>query len=379
MRMLSPSAGGRLALPDGPPRRVAVLRALQLGDLLCAVPALRALRRALPGSEITLVGLPWAAAFARRFAHLVDAFVPFPGFPGLPEIEPDLAALPGFVREMQAMRYDAVVQLHGRGDITNVLVASFGARVSAGFVGKNAWCPDAARYAPWPDTGREIQRLLSLVDFLGIPRVGTALEFPLDGHECDEAAALLREHALVPGEFVCVHPGARLRSRRWPVERFAALAQRIADLGFRVVVTGGPDERALAARVAKDTPGAVDLAGRTSLGVLGALLCNARLLVCNDTGASHVAAAVGTPSVVLCCGADPWRFAPLDAERHEVLHEAVACRPCAHECCPIGHPCALRLSLEHVAARVLRRLALRELGAPVRAIPAVDRARAGAR
>jgi len=60
--------------------------------------------------------------------------------------------------------------------------------------------------------------------------------------------------------------------------------------------------------------------------------------------------------VVVSCGADHWRFAPLDGERHEVLHEAMACRPCAHDVCPIGHPCAHALTPERVAPRVAARI-----------------------
>jgi ADP-heptose:LPS heptosyltransferase len=342
--------------PLGAPRTIAVLRALQLGDLLCAVPALRALRRALPGSRITLVGLPWARAFAARFGHLVDDFIPFPGFPGLPETRPDLAALPGFLQAVHAARFDAVIQLHGRGDVTNPLAAAFGAPVHAGFVARGAWCPDPARHAPWPETGHEIVRLLSLVDHLGIARAGTALEFPLTAEEREAAARLRAAHGLQPGAYVCVHPGARLASRRWPVERFAAVARRVAGEGMRVVVTGSAEEAALAARVVRGLRGAVDCAGRTPLGALGALVAGARLVVCNDTGVSHVAAALRTPSVVVSCGADPWRFAPLDRGRHDVLHERMACRPCSHDQCPIGHPCALAVDVDTVAARVLARL-----------------------
>jgi ADP-heptose:LPS heptosyltransferase len=343
--------------PHGAPRRVAVLRALQLGDLLCAVPALRALRRAWPQAEITLIGLPWAAAFARRFAHLVDRFLEFPGFPGLPERKPDLAGLPAFLATAQGMHFDVALQLHGRGDVTNGVVAALGADMTAGFHARGGICPDPARYTAWPEEGTEIERVLRLVDFLGIPRAGTELEFPVTSSEVRAAQSLCAAHGLRAGAYACVHPGARLHSRRWPPEYFADVAKALSAAGLRVVLTGSEEEVQLTRFIADRVAGAVDLAGRTPLGVLAGVLRGARMLVCNDTGVSHVAAALGTPSVVVSCGADPDRFAPLDHARHEVLHRAVSCRPCAYDHCPVGHPCARDLVPDRVIERVAARLA----------------------
>jgi ADP-heptose:LPS heptosyltransferase len=84
--------------------------------------------------------------------------------------------------------------------------------------------------------------------------------------------------------------------------------------------------------------------------VLGALIERARLLVCNDTGVSHIAAALGTPSVVVSCGADVARWAPLAAERHVVVWEPLACRPCGYSQCPVGHGCAHAIEASQVAA-----------------------------
>jgi len=340
------------------PRRVAVFRALQLGDLLCAVPALRALRNAWREAQITLIGLPWAASFATRFAHLVDDFIAFPGFPGLPERPPEIAALPLFLITAQSRHFDLAVQLHGRGDLTNAIVGTLGASATAGFRGPGTYCPDPARYAPWPEAGPEIERLLTLVDYLHLPRAGTQLEFPISPSEVAQADALRHMAGLARAGYACLHPGARLRSRRWPPEHFAAVAAPLQQAGLRIVVTGTAEEAEVTARVTRMVSGAIDLTGQTSLGVLAALIRDARLLVCNDTGVSHVAAALRTPSVVVSCGADPARFAPLDHVLHEVVHEPMACRPCAHDRCPIGHPCATQLAPARVAEHVRARLAV---------------------
>ena len=353
------------------PRRVAVFRALQLGDLLCAVPALRAIRNGFPDAEITLLGLPWARDFVDRFAHLLDHFVEFPGFPGLPEREPDIGALPGFLSAAQAMRYDLAIQLHGRGDLSNSIVAALGARVTAGFCPPCGPCPNPLRFLPWPETGTEFHRCLALTDFLGLPRDGDALEFPVTEAETSAARALMALHRLLPERFVCVHPGARLYTRRWPPEYFVAVAQNVVRMGFSVVLTGSEEESLLTRRVARELPpqAVVDLAGRTSLGTFAALLKDARLLLCNDTGVSHVAAALRVPSVVVCCGADPRRFAPPDHALHEVLHHPIACRPCPHLHCPIGHPCALKLAPDRVWTRVRARLAPKTAGERLRFKP----------
>lgn len=335
----------------GPLSRVALFRALQLGDLLCAVPALRALRRALPGVEITLIGLPWARAFVDRFGAYLDSFIEFPGYPGLPERETQVRLLPGFLAEIQARRFDLAIQMHGSGTLTNPLVVSFGARHTAGYFLPGEFCPDAALSLPFPEQENEVRMQLRLMEALGVPAAGESLEFPLSEADRSELGSIPEAAMLTPGSYACIHPGARLPSRRWPAERFAAVADSLAERGLSIVLTGSDAERGLTARVrAQMRAPAVDLAGLTSLGALGALIDGARLLLCNDTGVSHVAAALGTPSVVVACGSDARRWAPLDQSRHRVLWHPIQCRPCAFHDCPIGHPCASAVSVEDVIA-----------------------------
>jgi ADP-heptose:LPS heptosyltransferase len=332
---------------DRPLQRIAVFRALVLGDMLCALPALRALRHACPDADITLVGLPWAREFARRVPQ-IDGFIEFPGYPGLPEQAPELAALPGFLAHMQSQRFDLLLQMHGSGGIVNPLVAACGARHVAGFVEPGGWCAEPALHTSWPETGHEIERLLRLTDHLGMARRGLQLEFPLA--PADRAGLQRLWPAMHEAPYVCVHAGAQLPSRRWPPERFAAVADRLAQQGLGIVLTGTAAEAGLAARVERAMAApAVDLVGRTSLWTLGALVAGARLVVCNDTGVSHIAAALGTPSVVVSCGADVARWAPLERERHTVLWEPMPCRPCSHVQCPYEHGCATGITPAMVA------------------------------
>lgn len=341
-------------LPPHPaPRRIAVFRALMLGDMLCAVPALRALRHAWPQARITLVGLPWAAELAARL-DCVDDFIALPGHPGLPEIACEVHRLPGFLQEVQGRAFDLALQLHGSGNIVNTLVASFGARTTAGFFDAQAWVPpaDRDRYLAWPVAGHEIERLLALTDHLGLARRGLQLEFPLT--PADHAATRALLAPLSPGRpYAVVHAGSQLPSRRWHLERFEAVARQLAAQGLQTVLTGGPGEVALAAALTQRLDGAcLDLCGKTSLWTLGALVDAAQCVVCNDTGISHIAAARGCRSVVVSCGADVARWAPLDHDRHRVLALDLPCRPCAHPVCPYGHECATGISVAQVLAQL---------------------------
>src|SRR5437588_7578843 len=128
------------------PRRIAIFRALNLGDMLCAVPALRAIRAFFADAEIILIGLPWAREFVDRYRWLLDGFREFPGFPGLPERTPDLDRLPAFLEEIRAERFDLSIQLHGSGLISNEVTARFGARIKVGFYEPDGICPDPGTF-----------------------------------------------------------------------------------------------------------------------------------------------------------------------------------------------------------------------------------------
>jgi ADP-heptose:LPS heptosyltransferase len=338
-----PASAPFAALAGNAVRRIAVLRALQVGDLLCAVPALRALRAGFPRAHVTLIGLPWARSFARRFAAYIDAFAEFPGCEGMPEGAGTPEDLRRFFAWAVARRFDLALQMHGNGAVSNAVVAQFGARVSAGFHPAGT-CPDPRRFAPYPESAHEIRRWLQLTEFIGLPGRGEQLEFPLTTEDFREFARLPEAPQLQAGAYACIHPGARAETRRWPTARFAQVADALAAQGLRIVITGNGAEadlaRRLRAAMSVAHPAPLDLARDISLGALAVVISRARLLVANDTGVSHVAAGLGTPSVIVFTAADPTRWAPLDSRRHRAVFVPVDCRPCAYASCPIGHPCA---------------------------------------
>ena len=225
---------------------VLVFRALHLGDMLCAVPALRALRASLPKARITLVGLPWARQFARRFHSYIDDFVAFPGHPLLPEQPVRHEELTPFYAGLCARRCTLALQLHGNGAVSNDIVAGFGAGTIAGFCSGEAVATEHTVLFPYPEVGAESDRLLRLVERLGASAVGDYLEFPLAPDDRKELEASGVAADLAPGSYICVHPGARKRDKCWPAQRFAEVADHLAaEFGVGVVLTGSADDGTL--------------------------------------------------------------------------------------------------------------------------------------
>lgn len=331
------------------PHKVIILRALQLGDMLCAVPAIRSLHAAFPEAHLTLVGLPWAADFVKRFSHYLHDFIAFPGWPGLPEREPQVRSIPGFLRSIQGQHYDLALQMHGSGLITNPLIELFGARHTAGFYLPGQYIP-GDHFSVYPEGEHEVRTFLQLMESLGIPSQGEDLEFPVTDEEQASFERFRAANGLEEGSYICLHPGARFVGRRWTPEKFARVGDALVKMGYRIIVTGTTAERELTDAVvrAMHTP-ALDAAGQTDLGTLALLLSKARLLISNDTGVSHVAAAFHTPSVILFTVSDPNRWRPLNHHLHRVVSNAYEASP--KDVLAVAEP-LLRAERRHASAYV---------------------------
>ncbi|MGC4771330.1 glycosyltransferase family 9 protein [Micromonospora sp. DT44] len=270
---------------------ILVLRSLGVGDLVTAVPALRALRAAYPDHELAL-------AAPGGLAPLVDLVG------GVDELV-DTTGLDGPLRPGRAP--EIAVNLHGRGPQSHRLLAAARPGRLVAFANADAGFDDGPR---WRDDEHEVDRWCRLLSWYDIPadRRDLGLRRP--------------DPAGLPVGATLLHPGSNVPAKRWPAERFAALARALRERGHRVLVTGSADERGLAERVAEASglPPAAVLAGRTDLGALAALVADARLVVSGDTGVAHLATAYGTASVVLFGPVPPAAWGPPpDRPRHRAL------------------------------------------------------------
>jgi ADP-heptose:LPS heptosyltransferase len=301
-----------------PPPGLLVLRALGIGDLATAVPALRGLRAAYPRHRLMLAAPAWLAPLV-DLVDAVDVQVPVA----------DLAP-----RTWHVPAPEVGVNLHGRGPQSHRLLrASAPGRLLA-FACPEADHPDGP---PWNDDEHEVARWCRLLAWHGIPADPADLDLRPPSHTA-------------PAGTTVVHPGAKSGTRRWPVGRFAAVARHLAADGHRIVVTGGPGEERTADAVAEAAglaPSAV-LAGQTGLDELAALVAHARLLISGDTGVAHLATAFRTPSVILFGPMAPSRWGPPPARtRHRAIWHGTASEP-GNAPGPRPHQALLRITPEEV-------------------------------
>lgn len=297
--------------------KIAIFRALQLGDMLCAVPAFRALRAAYPLAEITLLGLPWEASLVKRFPQYFDKFLHFPGYPGLPEQEFNEHAWASFKQQIQNENFDLILQMQGNGNIVNEMLAGISSAAIAGFHSKGNYMPGDL-FLEYPTGISEIERHLLMLENLGISSKGTELEFPVFESEIRSLDSL--NLPVSPKKYVCVHPGSRGSWRQWPPDHFAALADECAEMGFAIIITGTWEEAEITEKVKSLMKyKAVDLTGKTGLGEVAQLIKDAALLISNCTGVSHIAAATKTPSIVISMDGEPERWGPLNKKLHKTI------------------------------------------------------------
>lgn len=343
-------------LPWSDPRevgRIAVVRPGQLGDLLLALPGLRALRCGFPAAEITLIAQPWAVDLFGRF-DWIDRILPLTGRPG--DGDPEAGSTPtAFLAEARSHDYDLVLQLQADVPAFARLALALGGRATAGFCADQEVGANFHLLLSMSPREPELLRVLRLVHVLGIPSAGAQLEFPLlpeDEEELERIPGL--EELLRHRPLIALHAGARAPARRWPLASFGELAALLRErYGAALLMVGGPEEAPLGDQLGERLgEHALKLAGKLSLGGLAALLARVDLFVGNDSGPAQLAAATAPRSLRIFGPANRQRWAPLDRARHRIVYRQVECSPCDHFECPIDHRCLEWITVEEVMAEL---------------------------
>ena len=307
-------------------------------------PAIRALREQASGRHITLLTSPSAAAVAGLVPEIDDVLVYEAPWVKATPARPESAVDHALIERLRAARYDAAVifTTFSQSPLPAALLCHLAdvplrlAHCREKVYGLlSDWVPD-----PEPEGGirHEVRRQLDLVATVGARTADERLSLRVPERARDAARRHLRERGVDPeGCWAVLHPGSTAASRRYPPELYAeAVRQLVADHGWQIVATGSDDERDLIGEVARRAEVPIhDLTGALDLAELAALIALAPVLVTNNTGPSHVAAAVGTPVVCLYALTNPQHTPWQVASR--VLSQDVPCRWCFRSVCPEGH------------------------------------------
>ncbi|CAG9224228.1 ADP-heptose--lipooligosaccharide heptosyltransferase II [Burkholderia gladioli] len=351
-------------------RRILCVRLDNLGDVLMTTPALRALKDSAPGRHLTLLASSSGAALAGHLPMVDEVWTYDAPWVRHAHADRGAAADLDMIGALMRGNFDAAVIFTVYSQ--NPLPAAMMCRL-AGIPLRLAHCrenPYALLSDRVPETEperecrHEVARQLALVGQVGASAADARMVFEPGLIARQSVAALLRGAESratervrpVRGGWAVIHPGASAASRRWPVERFAELAARLAPHVDGIAVTGGAQERALVDTVcAAAGPRALGLAGLLSVGELGALIERAALLVSNNSGPVHLASALGTPVVDLYALTNP-QHTPWQVPSR-VLNVDVPCRNCYRSVCEQpGHPCLAGVSVEQALAASLELL-----------------------
>jgi lipopolysaccharide heptosyltransferase II len=356
------SAGAPPSWADA--RRILAIRLDAMGDVLMTTPALRAIRASRPDAHLALLTSPAGAPVARLIPELDETIVyEAPWLKPLPEGGPSASRDLAFISELSARRFDAAVifTVHSQSALPAALACHLAAiPLRLAHVRENPyhlitdWVPEPEPDAP---IRHEVRRQLDLVASVGYRTEDEHLSVRVPPDDARRVRTLVAALGLGEGPWLVAHPGASAPSRRYPAEGYIrALGTLAREDGWRVVVTGGHDEIDLAEDVrAGIGEGAVSLAGQLSVGELSALLALAPMLVANNTGPVHLAAAVGTPVVVLYALTNlqhtPWSVPS------RVLSHDVPCKGCRKSVCPLEHNNCLRMVAPDAIVGAVRDLA----------------------
>lgn len=338
-------------------RRVLVVRLRSIGDTVLATPALFALRRFLPNARIDILLEDWVAPVLDGFEG-VDHVITIEGAGTAPRAR--------VARALRAAQYDVVYNLHA-GTTATLLTRASGAKHRVGFAHyqysrlHNHLAPSALELWGRPKL-HSVEQQLALIGWTGVPVSDCPpTRLAVTEKAFASVSRRLREAgfgaALDNSEpFALMHPTAAFDTKQWATDKFACVAEDLAERGLKTVAIAATSEAPIIDHLIKESRARVlGLAG-LSLPEITALASQARLFVGNDSGMAHIAAAAGAPLVVIFGSSNVTHWRPWTTQPHEVVREELPCQPChGYFCAEFEKPeCILRVPVERVVAAIDR-------------------------
>ena len=295
-------------------KNILIIKPSSLGDIVLALPALTALRKSFPEAKISWLIRPEFAPLLKNHPHLTETILFDRKFLGKAWFHPRaLASLLSLIWRLRRSKFDAVIDLQGLFRTASLAWLS-GCKRRLGMAGARelAHIFYTHKVAQDRDCIHLVDYYLKMVQTTGASKTQVQFLLPVDSAAADAVNRLLKTKGIEPGSFAVFVPTSAHRDKCWPVERFAALADKISSqFGLSIIATGAASENSAVERLRSlaNVPIA-NFAGATSLSELSALLKAARLVVSNDTGPGHIAAAEGAPLVLIFGRSNPARVAP---------------------------------------------------------------------
>jgi heptosyltransferase III len=337
-----------MVLDPGSVRKVLVIKLRAIGDVLLSTIVLPNLRKAFPQAAIHFLTEP-AARDVIEGNPAVDETLVY----DLKEHGPL-----HYIRQIRRRRYDLVFDLFGN-PRTALITRASGAPHRVGFAFRGRQYAYTTLVSGRGDSVHNTQFNLDALEALGIPIVDRALFFPIRAEDRAYVAEFIQRESLAGRPIVAVNTSGGWYTKRWALEKFAPLADRIVEeLGFSVILPWGPGQKEDAERVRSLMVRPAVIPPPTTLRQLGALLERCAFMVTNDSGPMHIAAAVGTPVVGIYGPTNPLLQGPYGEGHIVIRREGLDCLGCNLTACPIGHPCMKELDVPAVF-QALRSLAER--------------------
>jgi len=300
-------------------KNILIIKPSSLGDIVLALPALSALRKSFPDAKISWLIRPEFTPLLKNHPHLTDIILFDRKFLGKAWYHPGaFSSLVSLIRRLRHSKFDAVIDLQGLFRTASLAWLS-GCKKRLGMANARELARIFYTHKAAQDRAciHLVDYYLKIIQTAGASSLDVQFVLPQDPAAADSISRLLTSHNIKPDNYAVFVPGSARSDKCWPIERFAALADKISSqFHLSIVATGTASETGAVENLqtTANVPIA-NLAGQTSLSQLIALLRTASLVVSNDTGPGHIAAALGAPLVLIFGPTNPARVAPYGRSR----------------------------------------------------------------